>query len=91
MISGFTRWFASQHGNAEGTLEDRPRILAIVPHGPDRVLLHAASQDFGWALAFAGAPPSILSGCPGIPPIVIYDRRLPPYNLRDIVGILTKG
>ena len=92
MVSGFTHWFVAQHGDAQETHEDAPRILAIVPHGPDRLLLQATSQDIGWALAFAGAPPGILSGCPGIiPPIVIYDRRLPPYNLREILGMLTRG
>jgi hypothetical protein len=92
MVSGFPHWFVSQRGNAQGTREDTPRILAIVPHGPDRLLLQAISQHIGWALAFAGTPPGILSGCPGIiPPIVIYDRRLPPYNLREIFGILTRG
>ena len=91
MVSGFAHWSVSQQGHTGGSDEDTPRILAIVPHGPDRFLLQAISQDLGWGLALAGALPGILYGCPGIPPIVIYDRRLLPNNWREILGILTKG
>lgn len=90
MVLEFAHWFAWRHGNAERAHEDAPRILAIVPHGPDRRLLQAIARDSGWALAFAGTPPGNLSRCPGIPPIVICDRRLTPYNWREIVGMVTR-
>ena len=68
-----------------------PHILAIVPQGPDRLLLQAISRDAGWALRLSEMLPSLTSGCQAeVPPIVIYDRDLSPDYWREDVRALTK-
>jgi DNA-binding NtrC family response regulator len=75
----------------EGARQKMPRILAIVPQGPNWRLLQAISRDTGWALTVSETPPNLTSGYQAdVPPIVIYDRDLSPNHWREIVGVFTK-
>ena len=68
-----------------------PRILAMVPQGPNRLLLQTISRDAGWALTLSETAPGIAPGLQSdVPPIVIYDRELSPYDWREMMRVLAK-
>jgi len=91
LSGGLVRLLSSRRRYPEGARQKAPRILAIVPQGPSRLLLQAISRDAGWALTLAETPPSLTSGRqPDVPPIIIYDRELSPLHWREIVGFLAK-
>lgn len=62
------------------------RVLAILPTGPDRVLIEALSYEAGWALTISETPSVI----PGTFPIVMYDRELSPHTWRETIRSLTR-
>jgi DNA-binding NarL/FixJ family response regulator len=75
----------------EGASQKAPQILAIVPQGSNRLLLHAISQETGWNLMLSETLPSPTSGWQtAAPPIIIYDRELAAECWREIVRVLTK-
>ncbi len=91
LSGGFARLLSSRRRNLQGARQTAPRILAIVPQGPSRLLLQAISRDAGWNVTLAETAPSLTSGCqPDVPPIIIYDRELSPHHWREIVGLLAK-
>ena len=88
----FARLLSSRRRYQEGAQQRAPRILAIVPHGPDRMLLNAISQDSGWTLTVAETPPSPpFERQADVAPIVIYDREISPHHWREDVGALTRN
>ncbi|HTP30837.1 MAG TPA: hypothetical protein VMJ75_01610 [Candidatus Acidoferrales bacterium] len=72
------------HQDAEGD-RSAERILALVPEGPNRRILEAASEDAGWALTWSNA-----EACGGVPAIVVYDRELSPQHWGEIVRAFAK-
>ena len=89
---GLTRLLSSCRTYPDGARQKTPRILAIVPQGPNRLLLQAISRDAGWALTVSETPPSLTSARQGdVPPIIIYDREITPDHWHEIVGVLTKS
>lgn len=86
-----TRLLSSRRRYPEVARQKAPRILALVPPGPNRLLLQTVSRDAGWALTLSETAPGIAPGCQSDdPPIIIYDRELSPYDWRDIVRVLAK-
>jgi hypothetical protein len=64
--------------------------LAIVPQGPNRLLVQAISRDAGWTLTLSDTSPGIILGrTADLPSIIIYDRESSPQNWREVVGALT--
>src|ERR1039457_4965954 len=84
LVYGLERLVASRllHPAAAGAARQKaPRILALVPQGPDRLLLQTISRDAGWALTLSETAPGIAFGCQSdTPPIIIYDRELSPRH-----------
>lgn len=75
----------------ESARQKAPQILAIVPQGPNRLLLQEISRNAGLAVTLSEPPPSLTSGCEAdVAPIIIYDRELSPDHWREIVRALTK-
>jgi hypothetical protein len=90
LSGGLTRLLSSRHVSQDAG-QRTPRILAIVPKGPNQHLLQEISQETGWILTFSETPPSIRSGRRAeVPPIILYDRELSPHHWHEIVSVLTK-
>jgi FixJ family two-component response regulator len=91
LVCGLTRLLSSRRRYPEGARQKAPRILALVPPGPNRLLLQTISRDAGWALTLSETAPGIAPGRQSdVPPIIIYDRELSPYDWREIVHVLAK-
>ena len=77
-----------------GGKQKTPRILAILPHGPDRLLLQAVSRDAGWTLTFSDTPRNSTENRTGpwavAPAIILYDRELSPSHWHEAVGTWAK-
>lgn len=67
-----------------------PRIMALVPEGPNRLALEAISEGAGWSLTSDTGANGIASRDSGAPLIIIYDRDLSPDHWRDIIRSLAK-
>jgi FixJ family two-component response regulator len=88
--SRFARLLPSRRRYSE---EARPasRILAIVPQGPNRLLVQAISRDAGWTLTLSDTSPGLITAQGAVrSPIIIYDRESSPHNWREVVGALTR-
>ena len=92
LSSGLVRLLSLRREYPEDARQKAPRILAILPRGPNQLMLQSLSQDSGWTLTLSETPPDVSSGRPNdVPPIVIYDREQSPEHWRDIVGMLSKS
>ena len=90
MSSRFARLLSSRRRLSEGA-QPASRILAIVPQGPNRLLVQAISRDAGWTLTLSDTSPGLILGqSADLPPIIIYDREISPQNWREVVGALTR-
>lgn len=67
------------------------RILAILPPGPNRLLIEALSREAGWALTISDMPSASFGDNPDTPPIVLYDRELSLYDWRETIRALTRS
>jgi FixJ family two-component response regulator len=75
----------------DGVHDAEPRIMALVPEGPNRLALEAIFEDAGWALTLSDTGPhSIACKDSGAPLIIIYDRELSPQHWRDIIQDLAR-
>ena len=91
LVGGLERLLPARRRHPEGARHKAPRILAMVPQGPDRLLLQALSQDAGWALTLSETAPPIDSGHQAdAPPIIIYDRGLSPLHWGETVRNLAR-
>jgi DNA-binding NtrC family response regulator len=92
LSSRLARLLSSHPRYPEGTRQKPPQILAVVPQGPNWLLLQEISRDAGRALTLFETLPSLTSGCQAdVPPIIIYDRDLSPDHWRENVRVLTKN
>lgn len=87
---GITRFLFPHSRYPEGARRKPPRILAVVPAGPDRRVLQALARDAGWALTLSETPIFTLACQADVPPLIIYDRCLSPDHWRDIVRVLAQ-
>jgi FixJ family two-component response regulator len=91
LVRGLERLLPAHRQHPEGARQKAPRILALVPQGPDRLFLQAISRDAGWALTLSETTPGIASGCQSAtPPIIIYDRELSPGHWGEMVRDLAR-
>jgi DNA-binding NtrC family response regulator len=91
LVYGLERLLASRRLHPAGARQKAPRILALVPQGPDRLLLQTISRDAGWALTLSETAPGIAFGCQSdTPPIIIYDRELSPRHWGEMVRDLAR-
>ncbi len=75
---------------AEGAARrNEVRVLAILPPGPNRLLIEALSREAGWALTIADAPSAVV--LVDLSPIIIYERELSPYTWRETIRALTRS
>ena len=89
MSSRLARLLPSRRGFSEEA-QPASRILAIVPQGPNRLLVQAISRDAGWTLTLSDTSPGLILGQGAdLPSIIIYDRESSPQNWREVVGALT--
>ncbi len=90
LVGGLERLLPERRRHPEEAPHKAPRILALVPQGPDRLLLQALSQDAGWALTLSETAPAIAPGRQSdTPPIIIYDRELSPLHWGEMVRNLS--
>jgi FixJ family two-component response regulator len=71
--------------------DTEPRIMALVPEGPNRLALEAISEGADWSLTLSeSGSNSIASRDSGAPLIIIYDRELSPDHWCDIIRTLAR-
>ena len=66
-----------------------PRILAIVREAVDRTVLEAISRNADWTLTFEDTFDGDSLG-EELPPIVLYDRRVPGHEWRQVVRTISR-
>jgi hypothetical protein len=84
----FAGKFMPLRGRAQRANEAAPRILAIVPQGPNRLLLESISREAGWVLTVLDTPDR--DPFPASAPIIIYDRDFRPGGWARAVAALTR-
>jgi DNA-binding NtrC family response regulator len=73
-------------------IHERPNILGIVPKGADRTILAALSRDAGWALTLEDTFHAAIAGTEeDLPPIVLYDCRIPDHAWRQSVRMIARS
>jgi len=86
------RSLARYRQRSDRTSRGNPRVLAVVPEGPNRLALQELCAACGWELAFSdGKPADDSFRGPGVPSIVLYDRDLFPQLWREIVRSFAKS
>jgi len=88
MMKGLGKYRAPTNGSGNPT---DASILAVVPEGVDRTVLEAISRDAGWELTFGDALPATGIGFEGLPPIVLYDCRVPDREWNGTVRMLSRS
>ena len=89
MSSRFARLLFSRRVLSE-VAKPASRILAIVSQGPTRLLVETISRDAGWSLTLSDAASGlIIESATDLPPIILYDREVAPYNWPEALGVLT--
>jgi len=66
-----------------------PRVLAIVPNGPDRTVIEELSGEAGWLLTVDDAPAfTNWWRDEAVPPVVLFDRSLAGSRWQKAIGSL---
>ena len=74
-------------GNA---CDEKLRILALVPKGPNQLVLRTTSANAGWALTVSDSTSDTFLWPRSVPPIVIYDREMSPQHWCEMVRAFAK-
>jgi FixJ family two-component response regulator len=92
ILYGFSRWLPRRGHRAKKAGETNLQILALMPHGPDSLLLHALARDAGLCLTVSDAAVDLVfPRASDVPPIVIIDRQHFPNRWKRIVRALSRN
>jgi FixJ family two-component response regulator len=86
VLRGVARSLSLRRPRRQAARHLEPRILALVPEGPNRLVLQTISENGDWALTVTDSDSTCAHlGSFGEPPIIIYDRHLSPQHWGEIL------